>query len=222
MLKKKEIGCLLQLLSLPFIIGYQLIVYFIKFAIWVFRLFKNDNMVNYEKPYTQQRMREPLNTTSLSISGSIQQVLETLEIMDNSKNIDVVTSRGKFLGERLNFLKEVRLNSTYLFDLQRGVENYKALYYDKIPKELHLFCITQPHDFDLIDYYSQSVFMAYKRYTDMQFEQIALLKREGAKLKRKGKLLELTDIVIGEVLPCVSYSKIHQEIRRIQANINAL
>lgn len=207
---------ILAIIFLPFFIAYEAIKLFFKTIWWVIEAInRKDTIVINENHFAEEQIRESFNPTSASISGSIQQILETLEIMDKSKNVDIIVSRGKFLNERLNFIKDNCQNSNYLFDLQRGVENYKDMYYDNIPKERHLYCITKPHEFDFIDYYSQSVFNAYKKYTYEQLEQIVHLKRKNAIFKRKEKLIDLTAIVRIEILPCVSYKTIHQEIDRI-------
>ncbi len=126
-----------------------------------------------------------------SIQRTGLQVLETIHIIGTSKAIDTIKGRYDFLLQIIGTLQKGQSHSRYLSDIQKSIDTYKSMYYDRIPQDYELALLLNPAEFDLTDFYCKSLFAAFKRNFEEHTEEIKLLKREDAKVRRKEKIKEL-------------------------------
>ena len=82
----------------------------------------------------------------MEIAGISRQLLESLAIMAESPNPDPVVGRSTFSREKLLELSVAKGNSKYLSGIQKGIDEYKTMYYDHIIPESHLLILTNPEN----------------------------------------------------------------------------
>lgn len=116
--------------------------------------------------------------------------METVYILATSKNIDTIKSRHEFLLATIDTFKQGQSNSQYSAYIQQAVDNYKKAYYDRPPQEYQLAILSNSNSFDLHNFYCNSLVNAMKRFCGEQTEEINAMKKETAKTKRAGKVLE--------------------------------
>src|SRR3990172_12348283 len=126
-----------------------------------------------------------------SIQRTGLQALETLNIIGTSKALDTITGRYNFLLSIIDTLKKGSSNARYISDIQKSIDTYKSMYYDRVPQGYELAFLLKPKDFDLIDFYCKALYSAFKRNYEEHIEEIKLLKREDAKVRRKEKIKDL-------------------------------
>src|SRR5450759_2713504 len=92
------------------------------------------------------------NINLITIRSSSIQFLETLFILDNSKNIETIHSRIEFLESVTDHLRNLINNPDYQYLIQLAIDDYSIRYYNRIPSEADLSRLTSPHSFDLEAY----------------------------------------------------------------------
>lgn len=127
------------------------------------------------------------------------QVLETINIIGTSKAIDTIKGRYDFLLKIIDTLKKGQNNSRYVSDIQKSIDTYKSMYYDRVPQDYELTLLLKPNDFDLTEFYCKALFSAFKRNYEEHSEEIKLLKREDAKVRRKEKIKEIIKFTKNEL-----------------------
>ncbi|HHT9079208.1 TPA: hypothetical protein ACT5CJ_001988 [Flavobacterium psychrophilum] len=128
--------------------------------------------------------------TSQMLQGKIYQTLETIDIMESTKNLDTLISRFDFLITIYDDLKIGSVHLNYKRDFQNSLDKYKQMYYDKTPTQNQLNAIVNPLKFDLITFYYISVYQCFVRCYEFQNQVIETLKTEKGKQGRFIKLLE--------------------------------
>ncbi len=116
--------------------------------------------------------------------------METVYIIGTSKNIDTIKSRHNFLLTIIGTLKQGQSNSQYSTYIQMSLDYYKTVYYDRAPQDYQLAILSNPNNFDLNEFYCNSLVTAIKRFCGEQIEEIKSLKKETAKAKRITKVTE--------------------------------
>ncbi|MCG7281958.1 hypothetical protein MHJ94_11715 [Chryseobacterium taklimakanense] len=136
------------------------------------------------------------------------QVLETMHIMGTTKSFDTLKGRFEFLSEIIPSLSSVRSNSRYHSDIQSSIDRYKLTFYDRIIKENEMSAVLYPENFDLLDYYAESLVESFKKFYEDQKEEIKFLKREDSKNRRREKINQVLDLTKNElVAKCHSCSR---------------
>lgn len=194
---------------------------------------------NNKKKNSAQLSTTTIQTNSNDSSGSQQvftgdyipqniqrtglQVLETINIIGTSKAIDTITGRYDFLLKIIDTLKKAQTNSRYVSDIQKSIDTYKSMYYDRVPQNYELALLLKPNDFDLTDFYCKALFSAFKRNFEEHSEEIKLLKREDAKVRRKEKIKEIIKFTKDELKnkcsTASSYSTAISELEKIESTI---
>lgn len=144
----------------------------------------SDSKANRQQVFTGDYLPQNIQRTGL-------QVLETIHIIGTSKAIDTIKGRYDFLLQIIGILQKGQSNSRYLSDIQKSIDTYKSMYYDRVPQHYELALLLKPTEFDLTDFYCKSLFAAFKRNYEEHTEEITLLKREDAKVRRKEKIKEI-------------------------------
>lgn len=151
------------------------------------------------------------------------QVLETIHIIGTSKAIDTIKGRYDFLLQIIGTLQKGQSNSRYLSDIQKSIDTYKSMYYDRVPQDYELALLLKPVEFDLTDFYCKSLFATFKRSFEDHSEEIKLLKREDAKIRRKEKINEIIKFTKDELnnrcSSAASFATVMNELEKIESTM---
>jgi len=161
------------------------------------------NQENLVKLYKQnQREREQeiknFNYQPFQIQRQGIQLLESLNILHTTKNIDTLKSRYEFIQKMYDDFIKASYKKRYISDIQVAVDEYKTMYYDKIINDFELKLLVKPENENLTDYYSECLYNCFNQFVEEQECQIANLKREDAKKRRKGKIVSVANEIIAE------------------------
>ncbi len=164
-----------------------------------------------KQPYTGNYIPE-------SVQRSAFQVLETMHIIGTSKALDTIIGRYDFLLQIFNVLKAGASHPRYVSDITNSVDRYKSMYYDRIPQEYQLTIVAKPNEFDLVNFYCQSLLNAFKRTYEDYTEEVQMLKREDAKIRRREKVSEIFKNTKAELAKrcsnASSYSQVINELEK--------
>ena len=180
---------------------------------------KNKNSSSYSRDNRQKV--SSYNPSMIKQSGI--QVLESANIIATSKAIDTVQGRYTFLLQVLDTLKTAQNNPRYVSDIQRSIDAYKSMYYDRIPTQEELVILIKPKEFDTTDFYCNSLLRSFKEAYQDQLIQIDGLKRDDAKARRKEKVYQLLLTTKEEVnVKCsqaISYQMVIEELEKIESEL---
>ena len=176
----------------------------------------NNSNAGRQQVFTGDYLPQNIQRTGL-------QVLETIHIIGTSKAIDTIKGRYDFLLQIIGTLQKGQSNSRYLSDIQKSIDTYKSMYYDRVPQDYELALLLKPTEFDLTDFYCKSLFSAFKRNFEEHSEEIKLLKREDAKIRRKEKIKEIIKFTKGELNSkcsnAPSFATVISELEKIESSI---
>ena len=176
----------------------------------------NNNSSSGQQVFTGDYLPQNIQRTGL-------QALETINIIGTSKAIDTIKGRYDFLLKIIDTLKKGQNNSRYLSDIQKSIDQYKSMYYDRVPQDYELALLLKPTNFDLTDFYCKALFSAFKRYYEEHQEEIKLLKRDDAKLRRKEKIKEIINFTKDELKSkCSSSSSYATAIKELENIENSI
>lgn len=176
----------------------------------------NNSNAGKQQVFTGDYLPQTIQRTGL-------QVLETIHIIGTSKAIDTIKGRYDFLLQIIGTLQKGQSNSRYLSDIQKSIDTYKAMYYDRVPQNYELALLLKPVEFDLTDFYCKSLFAAFKRSFEEHSEEIKLLKREDAKIRRKEKIKEIVKFTKDELnskcSSAASFINVMTELEKIESTM---
>ncbi len=129
-----------------------------------------------------------------TLRGSIMQVLESTDIIESSKAIDTVIGRIELLQDRIKKLIEFSKLPYYLQIVQNGLDDYKTIYYEKIPSSTQIEIITNPSGFLFDDYYLEQLYSAIEKFIELQNNEINNLKMYPAKLRRMQNVMNKIEL----------------------------
>jgi hypothetical protein len=125
----------------------------------------------------------------MTIKSTSIQFLETLYILDNSKNIETIQSRIGFLESITDRLRSLKDNPDYQFIIQLAIDHYNAAYFNRSPSETNLSRLSSPDSFDLETYCITALINGLKRFFEEQLDEIEFLKSSSSKEKRISKVI---------------------------------
>ena len=156
------------------------------------------------------------NYLTISLQVTAMQVLESVYIIYNSSNIETVISRQKFLEEKYGDLLLNQHNPDYLTNIQIATKSYQERNYDRPFQEIQLVILRNTEEFNLANFYSDSLLNALKRFCVKQSEEINIMKTVAAKHKRSAKVLQTIELVKKEMTDKFSTSSgFHQALNAI-------
>ena len=199
------------------------------FGVLLFIAASKKNKPSNNKPIKTEPINKPTidHQTSFQtkqIQGQGIQFLESINIIQTTKNLDTLRSRISFIDETLypNIISNAG-NNRYKIDIQKSIDDYKTLYYDKTLNEIQTNLLVNPNNTELKKLYADSIVQCYIRYVDNQKEEISKLIRESAIEKRKEfiiqvgynakymfKTFELTDDGQLEIIETIRKQSYHQ------------
>jgi len=176
----------------------------------------NSSNADRQQVFTGDYLPQNIQRTGL-------QVLETIHIIGTSKAVDTIKGRYDFLLQIIGTLQKGQSNSRYLSDIQKSIDTYKSMYYDRVPQDYELALLLKPAEFDLTDFYCKSLFAAFKRSFEEHSEEIKLLKREDAKIRRREKIKELIKFTKDELnskcSSAASFVTVMTELEKIESTM---
>jgi hypothetical protein len=125
---------------------------------------------------------------SITIQSLSIQFLETLFILENSKNVETIQNRIEFLEMLTDKLKALSNNPDYQYYIQLGVDDYYVRYFNRNTSDIDLSCLARPGSFELDTYCINTLINGLKRFVDEQLDEIHFLKGNSAKEKRISKV----------------------------------
>lgn len=148
----------------------------------------------------QARDNEIKNFNYLPIQIQRQgiQLLESIYLLNTTKNIDTLKGRFEFIIQIYDEFIKASYNKRYSLDIQKAIDEYKSMYYDRIIKDFEIGLVLKPNLDELTDYYSVCIFNCFNLFVVEQEKQISELKKEEAKFKRREKIIEVGNEAIFE------------------------
>lgn len=154
------------------------------------------------------------------VIGSVIQTLESICVMDTTKNFDTLKGRSEFVEEKLDFLKLASHNKRYLTDVQAGLDQYKTMYYDRIPTQHQIATLLRPNDFDFAEFHCQCILKSFQKFYDEQSKQISSLKRADAIKNRREKIMDtIREIQMNIPTMAASFSDTHDKLEKIYQSV---
>lgn len=150
-----------------------------------------------EKKYltTSQRNTISPNEVDFYLHNQVQrqglQVLESLEIIDETKNIDTLSGRMDFVNAIYENLLLVKDKPQYKRYVQRAIDDYKLMYYNKILKDYQISLLIAPDIVNLDKFYGYAIYQCFARFETQQREQMNKLTRESAIQNRREKIIKI-------------------------------
>ena len=148
------------------------------------------------------------------------QLLESFNIIDNTKNSDTIKSRFEFVQNLYDDFVKASFNKRYISDIQNAIDEYKSMYYDKILNDYEISLILKPEHDKLSAFYGESLMKSFQKFITEQNAQIAELKRQGAIEKRLEKILDVIRETNSELLTngkrTQNFDKYKAELKKIR------
>jgi hypothetical protein len=118
------------------------------------------------------------------VQNAVKQILETVNIMMNSKSIDTIQGRCEFFKGRFQTILEARKSPRYETDLQNGLDFYKTLFYNTAITQTQIDIVTKPHNFNFDKFYIECLLKGYESFLEEQLIAIYSMKRADSKKRR--------------------------------------
>ncbi len=159
-----------------------------------------ENLTKLYERYQREREQEikNFNYQPFQIQRQGIQLLESLNILHTTKNIDTLKGRYDFIEKMYDDFIKASYNKRYVSDIQVAIDEYKTMYYDKIISDFELNLLIQPENENLKDYYSECLYNCFNLFLSEQEYQISNLKKEDAKKRRKGKIVSIANEIVAE------------------------
>jgi hypothetical protein len=148
--------------------------------------------ISFGKPSSIVQLKAKLmdNYFSMSVQSVGLQVLETVYIIETTKNYDTIKGRYKLLVERIQTLRNAETNRLYSEDINNSIKSYKSMYFDRPFLDIQLSAILKPNIFNVQIFYCAALVNCIKRFVEEQTNEIDGLKNENAKIKRRLKVMD--------------------------------
>ncbi len=119
------------------------------------------------------------------------QLLETIDIISNTKNIDTLRGRIIFVKKIYPSLIYAAQKKRFLTDMQSALDQYKNMYYDKMLQEYQVALLITPKVDNLDVFLGNAIANTFERYVAQQQIEINKLKRESAIKKRHENIIKI-------------------------------
>lgn len=164
-----------------------------------------------------------LNYDPIQIQRQGIQLLESINILNSTKNHDTLIGRYDFIIKIYDDFVKASYNKRYIADIQLAIDQYKTMYYDKTLNEYELQLLIKPNTGNLKLYYCECIFNCFNGFYKEQIDQLENLKKEDAKQRRKDKIIEIGNKTIYQFdINGSNNEQFKQEIQTIKDIINEL
>lgn len=149
-----------------------------------------------EKKYSSKDLDTKVHKNPLpdfhwrEIEGKGFQLLESVEIITNTKNLDTLKGRIEFINSIYPSLLSYSSLHRYIMDAQKAIDRYKSIYYDRILTSVQSILLLKPNMDMLKQLYSDCILTCYTRYVDQQREEMERLKTNAAKERRREDIIK--------------------------------
>lgn len=151
------------------------------------------------------------------IKIQVRQLLESIYIIENSKNIDTLSGRIDFINQIYNNFIPASQMKAYQEHVAIVLDEYKAMYYDRTPTIAQITLLLYPDWEKMRLFYSDSIFYSYQRYTEYQTNEMNKLKTAKAQERRREDIIkkgyDAKYMIKTYELPDVGHSDSIEEIR---------
>jgi hypothetical protein len=155
-------------------------------------------LVNHFKEIQQETKVENFNLNDFKVANirtKLYQLLESLEIISSSINVDIVIGRHEFINKIIPDLIKYKSLDLYKKYFLEVIEEYKTRYFDRvISKEQIYFCTNPDDENNLIEYYANNIMRAYKSTVDNHIEAINGMKQKKAIIGRYEKIMTISEM----------------------------
>jgi hypothetical protein len=128
---------------------------------------------------------------SMTIRATGIQFLETLHILENSKNTETVESRIEFLKGVHETLRSNSGHPDYNYFIQQAIDDYSVRYPDRHISEHAINKISNPIDLDVDEYSAAVLIGCLRRFFDSEMIEIEYLKSQSSRDKRISKIIKV-------------------------------
>lgn len=177
-----------------------------------------ENLIEFlvKKQKDRETEIKNFNYSPMQVQRQGLQLLESLNILNSTKNLDTLVGRYEFITNMYDDFIKASYNKRYISDIQTSIDQYKSMYYDRILNDFELGLLVKPNEENLKDYYSQCLFSSFAKFYNEQSDQIETLKKEDAKERRTKKIIEIGNQTISE------FDKNSSETEKFRNQINEI
>lgn len=158
-------------------------------------IFYKGIIASVEKKYGNKGVNTKVHQNTLpdfherEIEGKGFQFLESIEVITNTKNLDTLKGRMEFINKIYPSLLSYSSLHRYAMDVQKSIDRYKTIYYDRILTSVQAVLLLKPNMDMLKQLYSDCILTCYTRYVNHQSEEISKLKTNAAKERRREDII---------------------------------
>lgn len=158
--------------------------------------------------------------SSAQIKRTVVQLLETIHLIENSKNSETVIGRFDFLLKTVPILELYNGESDYLEVLKDGLRLYIKAYPDRTSSDIAFAILEQPNITLYKEFYCISLYNSLGKQFQDYINILKTIKQESAKLKRKETILETIGTIKNEIKQkcqeASSFQKINEAINKLE------
>ena len=167
---------------------------------------KNNLAFTSTNPSMPPFISQPVTKNSYSnynpglVQHTIFELMETMHIMNTSNAVDTIIGRYPILIHSITYLKSLQNNPRYRSDIQFAIDNYKKVYYDRIPYDFQLAVLINPFRFDISFFYCNCLLNGLRNFVNEQTVEINSSPNNDAKRRRINKIISVIQAVRKELL----------------------
>ena len=184
---------------------------------------KKNLIMNNEQTSTNN-FKQPTTSFYYSpeISRAVIMVLESMHIMENSKNVDIVKGRNVIFVEQLNYLRSEQNNPIYNSAVTLALDKYKTDYYNIIPSGNMLGAIINPTEYNEVFFYIACLVLSFIKFYDEQKIQIKSMVKTPSIKKRYENIVVKIQFVYNEIIPYNTPSNNEKTNNAFQTEVDQL
>lgn len=119
------------------------------------------------------------------------QFLESIHIIDNTKNLNTLTSRIVFIDSIFPDLKGTHVLPTYKLNIQDSINRFHKQYHDQTLGSELLDLLLEPDEYSLKVFYADSIHKCFLKYYESQMQEMEKLLRQSAIEKRIENIMKV-------------------------------
>lgn len=144
--------------------------------------------------------KQPNSTDIKLMYGQLYQLLESLQLIADSKNLDIVIGRYDFVKKLTANLSSFAATAVYNKTLFSVIDDFKTNYYDKTITDEQLFFCKNPQAKEQLEiFYSVNLLKCLGNASRTHLESIEGLKQVRAIYNRYQKIIDLINMAIVEI-----------------------
>lgn len=152
-----------------------------------------------EKRKRREQQIQNYNYQYTSVRNRSLQLLESVHLLDTTKNFDTLKGRYEFITTFYDDLTLAKHNERFTSDIQHGIDRFKTTYYETQLNDYEIDLLYNPDHGKLKKYYLNCIANCYNEFCKDQDIAISNLKRDNAKQNRLRKVEEIANDSITEV-----------------------